>query len=52
MNSVFNEMKSKKSLNFRVQGIVMDKSESPLSNIELDITINNKLEIKVRWFTS
>lgn len=52
MNSVFNEMKSKKSLNLRVQGIVMDKSESPLSNIELDITINNKLEIKVRWFTS
>lgn len=52
MNSVFNEMKSKKSLKFRIQGIVMDKNQSPLSNIDLNITINNQLEIKIRRFTS
>lgn len=50
MEKVFKELKTRKSLDFNIQGIVIDESESPVSNVELTITVDNQLEVKVRQY--
>jgi|GEM_PF-5231648 len=50
MEQVCNELKSGKTLDFKIQGIVTDQQESPVANADIKIMIDNKLEIKVRGF--
>lgn len=50
MEQVFKELKSGKTLDFKIQGTATDNQESPVANANIKITIDNRLEIKVREF--